>query len=235
MSLGPPPARAAAWQTLTVAAGRAARAGVEFRGRTDLLGSACDKFGGISGESRRCPEGSTDGRCDRWRIFASLCVTVVAEKTPKSRLFDSFLAENQGVNRRQGQVDRGRLSPRGRASPVRSPSSADLVPARAKSKAPSVATAEASRRLPRPTAHPSRPLAPPASPCRPAIRGDGFPRSHGPAKDIVNHQTVNVQLRSLRPPAAPALMQTAAEDRCSRSAARPAEVNARRDLRLEQA
>ncbi len=32
-----------------------------------------------------------------------------------------------------------------------------------------------------------------------------------------------------------ALMQTAAEDRCSRSAARAAEVNAPRDLRLEQA
>ena len=33
---------------------------------------------------------------------------------------------------------------------------------------------------------------------RPATRGDGFPRSHGPAKDIVNHEMVNVRLTSLR-------------------------------------
>jgi hypothetical protein len=92
MSLGPPPARAAAWQTLTVAAGRTARAGVEFRGRTDLLGSACDKFGGISGESRSCPEGSN---ARPMRQVAHICVTLAAQRR---------------WNRRPGQADRSGLS-----------------------------------------------------------------------------------------------------------------------------
>jgi hypothetical protein len=49
---------------------------------------------------------TSDGRCDRWRILASLCVTLAPEKTPKSPLFESFLAQNQWSNRRPGQADR---------------------------------------------------------------------------------------------------------------------------------
>jgi hypothetical protein len=71
--------------------------------RGSSLGRACDKFGGISGESRSCPKGSNDGRCDRWRIFASLCVTLWTEKTPKSPLFEPFLAENRWSKRQSSE------------------------------------------------------------------------------------------------------------------------------------
>ncbi len=66
------------------APGRSRRSGWRRRVAVLDLGAAgmCsgareDKFRGISGENQRFPKGSNDGRCDRWRIFASLCVTRV--------------------------------------------------------------------------------------------------------------------------------------------------------------
>jgi hypothetical protein len=47
----------------------------------------------------RCPKRSTCARCDRWRILASLCVTLALEKTLKSPLLAGFLGQNQRSNR----------------------------------------------------------------------------------------------------------------------------------------
>jgi hypothetical protein len=42
------------------------------------------------------------------RQVAHFCVTFATEKTPKSPLFDSFLAQNRGSNRRDGEKARWR-------------------------------------------------------------------------------------------------------------------------------
>ncbi len=139
------------------------------------------------------------------RQVTHFCVTFASLLRPKRRRhrrFSGALAQNQWLNRRPDQPDRGELSLQrpsvtGSEPIIRRPGTSA-----SKIEAPSVPTAGPSCRLPRPTANPSQPLAPPASPCRPAIRGDGFPRSHGPAEDIVKHQMVNVRLTLVRVTAA---------------------------------
>ena len=57
----------------------------------------------ISGANRSCPRGSTYGECDRWRIFASLCVTLRTEKTLKLPLSERFLGQNRWSNCQNGE------------------------------------------------------------------------------------------------------------------------------------
>jgi hypothetical protein len=208
----------------------------------------------------RWPKRVGRGRCDRWRIFASLLRHSCGSKTLESPLFDSFLAQNRWSNRRAGQADRVRLSLRrpsvtgsepiipqtwsstapqaflfparpprprrfavtdshraalrgglggsldqtdlgGRSSVPSEPGSpAAEIPPSAKLQDLAVPAAEPSRRFPGPTTSSDQPLPPPPHlSLAPLIRGDGFPRSHGPSKEIVNHQMVNVRLISLRP------------------------------------
>jgi hypothetical protein len=47
--------------------------------------------------TRRWPKGSNEAGCDRWRIFASLCVTLATETTPKSPLFEPFVSRKSVV------------------------------------------------------------------------------------------------------------------------------------------
>ncbi len=102
----------------------------------------------------------------RWRIFASLLRHSCGSKTLESPLFDNFLAQDQRSNRRQGQPDRGGLSRlKGRAS-VRSQSSRRRGPTLPRRLSPFQSTCPP----------------PPASPCRPAIRGDGFPWRGAPGR-----------------------------------------------------
>jgi hypothetical protein len=131
-------------------------------------------------------------------------------KRRRNRRFPSiFLAQNQRSNRQPRQADRvglsrpKRLSVTGSEPIIRRPGNQ-----RGRNrKPPRFPRPNPSRRLPRPTANPSRPLSQPASsprppPLRTIDRGHGFPRSHGPSEDIVNHQRVNARLMLLRATAA---------------------------------
>jgi hypothetical protein len=111
--------------------------------------------------TRNCPKGPTDGRCDRWLIFASLL-----------RLKDAGIAAFRQLFDPKSAVE----SPRRRKS---------LPAQRLYAKctdATGVAHLTATPRTPGLPLSPRHP-----APLAPLIRGDGFPRSHGPAKDIVNH------------------------------------------------
>jgi hypothetical protein len=134
----------------------------------------------ISGASQRCPKGRPTADATRWRIFASLSRHSCGSKTLESPLFDSFFDPKSAVE-----------SPRRRKS---------LPAQRLYAKctdATGVAHLTATPRTPGLPLSPRHP-----APLAPLIRGDGFPRSHGPAKDIVNHQRVNVWLTLLRATAA---------------------------------
>jgi hypothetical protein len=61
------------------------------------------RFGRISRADEAMAERVARRRCDRWRIFASLCVTLATEKTPKSPLFEPFFGQNRWSNRQSGE------------------------------------------------------------------------------------------------------------------------------------
>ena len=125
----------------------------------------------------------------RWQMrqVAHFCVTLRHACGPKRRRNRRFSTaiwpKIGGRTAAQGQADRVGLS-RQKAEPHRfgAHHPADMVP-------------HSPQALPFVLVLPARfPFAPP-------IRGHGFPRSHGPAKDIVNHQRVNAWLTPLRAPA----------------------------------
>ncbi len=122
------------------------------------------------------------------RQVAHFCVTLrhsCDRKDAEIAAFRPLFGPKSGLNRR-GPGRSGRaFAPKAERHRFGANHPADLVP-------PRLSLRHGPATSPRP----------PASPCRPAIRGDGFPRSHGPAKDIVNHQRVNAWLTLLRATAA---------------------------------
>jgi hypothetical protein len=134
--------------------------------------------------TRRCPEGSTGVRCDRWRIFASLLRLKDAGIAAFRELFGpKSVVESPPGPGRSGRTFAPRAERNRFGAHHPHQSSAELV------------VQHYRRRLP-----PS----PARLPSPPAIRGDGFLRSHGPTEDIVNHQMVNARLTLLRVTAAEA-------------------------------
>jgi hypothetical protein len=121
-----------------------------------------------------------------WRIFASLCATLGTEKTPKSLLSERFLGQNQRSNRQNGEKARRRKGLRRVYRCYRSVALWRIL----STPPPTQDFAEI------PEIRPAR------RPLPPSIHRQGFPRSHGPAKDIVNHQRVNAWLMPLRATAA---------------------------------
>ncbi len=164
---------------------------------------ADEKFGGISGASRSCPKGSVMARCDRWRIFASLCVILAAQRRRNCRFSTAFWPKTNGQIAAGARQIGSDFRAKGRAPPVRSQPSADVIPHCPPQGFPlsswSCPPFLAARQFAARERSVSLCPRPPASPCHPAIRGHGVPRSHGPAEDIVNHQMVNARLMSYRP------------------------------------
>jgi hypothetical protein len=125
------------------------------------------------------------------RQVAHFCVTLrhsCCSKTLKSPLFDAFLGPKSAQRPERHRF--GAHHPQTWSRTARRTLSPFLRP-------PPLGTSDSrpgtvSQPLPTPT----------RLPLPPAIRGQGFPRSHGPAKDIVNHQRVNARLTLLRATAA---------------------------------